>query len=510
MPPIPSSTLPAKLLPNLLPSAPVLKRSGSLYQVLSVLPKDGIGARVAQSRWENKGIKDTYWEVTRVRLKDEGKHGKAWGKLVWKATVGDVQGTRPAIWDVLGRAKWDAWEKQRGLDPQQAKWLYVQTLQKVLRRYSDRTVARDLVRELDSYGTDPSHLVMSESLMHTSGEDSASSRSSSPLPAVVRRQTMLQEGPAPGYPPDISEPPMYDSPEEQDEKDSDDEEHHDVVRPNITSPAAASMSIRPQSSMSSQIRYRTPMSTSTALPPVPATSAPPVASTQPLPRFATPSAFAQNTGSVPPAPPSTVSYPTSMSYVQPPTVTASTGGYYVGSPVRRPTLTQTPVQRTPLERAVEGMQASLAALHERMDTIEANIQGRASPSGLHLSDTRGGYSSPLRAVSQYFPPVPFDPNQTGAWSIVLSPLSRMLAKMRELLIFLAYPPDPATTTARLIIIRRLVLDASFTMFVISTLRRMWRVTGIRRREVVMALIGVWHALMGTRTRVLVDKAVGQG
>lgn len=25
-----------------------------------------------------------YWEVTRVRLKDEGRHGKAWGRLVWR------------------------------------------------------------------------------------------------------------------------------------------------------------------------------------------------------------------------------------------------------------------------------------------------------------------------------------------------------------------------------------------------------------------------------------------
>lgn len=31
----------------------------------------------------------------------------------------------------------------------------------VLRRYSDRTIARDLVIELDSYGTDPSNLVLS-------------------------------------------------------------------------------------------------------------------------------------------------------------------------------------------------------------------------------------------------------------------------------------------------------------------------------------------------------------
>ncbi|KAG8931345.1 hypothetical protein FRC03_002397 [Tulasnella sp. 419] len=65
-------------------SSPLLKRSGTLYDVLSVLPKDGIGARVTQSRWEAKGIKDSYYEVTQVRLKDEGRHGKVWGRLIWK------------------------------------------------------------------------------------------------------------------------------------------------------------------------------------------------------------------------------------------------------------------------------------------------------------------------------------------------------------------------------------------------------------------------------------------
>lgn len=77
------------------------------------------------------------------------------------------------MWDMLGRAKWDAWAKQKDMDSRQAKWQYVETLMKVsttpqlpvtqnnlpffqvLRKYSDRTVARDLVQDLESYG-DPS------------------------------------------------------------------------------------------------------------------------------------------------------------------------------------------------------------------------------------------------------------------------------------------------------------------------------------------------------------------
>jgi small subunit ribosomal protein S34 len=72
-----------KLLPKELPSS-LSTRSGNLYQVLSRYPNDGVGQRVHQTRWSMKGIPDTYWEVTRSRLKLEGKHGKAWGKLYWR------------------------------------------------------------------------------------------------------------------------------------------------------------------------------------------------------------------------------------------------------------------------------------------------------------------------------------------------------------------------------------------------------------------------------------------
>ncbi|KAG8985525.1 hypothetical protein FRB94_004887 [Tulasnella sp. JGI-2019a] len=84
MPPPSATNLPAKLLSELLPSSPLLKRRGSLYRVLSILPKDGVGAKVTQARWEHKGIPNSYWEITRVRLRNEGKNGKAWGRLVWK------------------------------------------------------------------------------------------------------------------------------------------------------------------------------------------------------------------------------------------------------------------------------------------------------------------------------------------------------------------------------------------------------------------------------------------
>lgn len=64
---------------------PVLKPSkGNLYEVLSRTPAGGVGAEVYQTRWSQKSIMDSYWVVTRSVFKDEGKHGRAWGRLYWK------------------------------------------------------------------------------------------------------------------------------------------------------------------------------------------------------------------------------------------------------------------------------------------------------------------------------------------------------------------------------------------------------------------------------------------
>jgi acyl-CoA-binding protein len=45
--------------------------------------------------------------------------------LYKQATDGDVQGKRPGFTDMVGRAKWDAWEKLKGTDSDQAKGDYV-------------------------------------------------------------------------------------------------------------------------------------------------------------------------------------------------------------------------------------------------------------------------------------------------------------------------------------------------------------------------------------------------
>jgi diazepam-binding inhibitor (GABA receptor modulating acyl-CoA-binding protein) len=45
--------------------------------------------------------------------------------LYKQATEGDVSGKRPGFTDMVGRAKWDAWEQIKGTDSEVAKQQYI-------------------------------------------------------------------------------------------------------------------------------------------------------------------------------------------------------------------------------------------------------------------------------------------------------------------------------------------------------------------------------------------------
>ncbi|GAA5882664.1 hypothetical protein JCM16303_006534 [Sporobolomyces ruberrimus] len=68
-----------------------------------------------------------------------------------QATEGNIKTSRPGMFDVLGRAKWDAWNKRKGLSPPDAERMYVEALIRILRGYSDRTQAVELMRELENF-----------------------------------------------------------------------------------------------------------------------------------------------------------------------------------------------------------------------------------------------------------------------------------------------------------------------------------------------------------------------
>jgi acyl-CoA-binding protein len=48
-----------------------------------------------------------------------------------QATVGDVNGARPGFTDMVGRAKFDAWAKIKGLSPTEAMQKYIDLVEKL-------------------------------------------------------------------------------------------------------------------------------------------------------------------------------------------------------------------------------------------------------------------------------------------------------------------------------------------------------------------------------------------
>lgn len=49
--------------------------------------------------------------------------------LYKQATVGDVEGKRPGFTDMVGRAKWDAWDALKGQTPDEAKQNYMDLIE---------------------------------------------------------------------------------------------------------------------------------------------------------------------------------------------------------------------------------------------------------------------------------------------------------------------------------------------------------------------------------------------
>ncbi|KAG2206216.1 hypothetical protein INT46_006384 [Mucor plumbeus] len=63
----------------------VTKGGKSLFQLLRTLPNEGVGSRIVPNKFvNNPTLKNSYYEVTKVNLKEEGKNGRAWGVQVMK------------------------------------------------------------------------------------------------------------------------------------------------------------------------------------------------------------------------------------------------------------------------------------------------------------------------------------------------------------------------------------------------------------------------------------------
>jgi len=416
--------------------------------------------------------------------------------LYKQATAGNVTSPRPGMWDMLGRAKWDAWSKHKDLDPYEAKWLYVDALLKVcppsiddlhecpnlyqvLRRYSDKTVARDHVREIEAFGGDPANLVHSATFSRS--QDSDSSSSEEQASGSIYRSAQ------------IPHQPRGDLHPQHESSSSEEETTDDEAMGSRVSQQTAAVN-RPQSSLSNH-RYRTPGASSALL------STPAVPALQPQ-GLETLSAFGE---------PSTASLSTYEQVVSRDVASLHNQPIHRRPPSARPHalsatgLSHRPPSRLALERAIESMQTQLAALSERIEVMESHslitqpLGPSPGPSRSSPTFARGGSPNGARDV------IPWDFNEMGLWAIVLKASARMLKSLREFAIVLSNTEGRSPT---FVVLRRLFLDLSFILCALTLIKTIWRKTGVRRRAVNAAMRALWWAIIGRApTRDMADRGI---
>ncbi|KAI8371429.1 uncharacterized protein BYT42DRAFT_616520 [Radiomyces spectabilis] len=89
--------------------ASALSKGGkNLFQLLSGLPSNGVGSRVAPNKFvNNPALQNSYYEVTKVNLKEGNNHGRAWGVQILKGRTIDngkpmeIRGGLKFKWKVL-------------------------------------------------------------------------------------------------------------------------------------------------------------------------------------------------------------------------------------------------------------------------------------------------------------------------------------------------------------------------------------------------------------------------
>lgn len=265
---------------------------------------------------------------------------------------------------------------------------------------------------------------------------------------------------------------------------------------------------RPPSSLSSH-RYRTPMAGSMASPPPIGLSA----AQQPV-GYEIPSAFtdspptsnpslyttqASYTGQLP----ASFNEPALSSYTYPtppgfPGQPQKMSGRSFGIPAR-------PGSRPTLEHAIENVQARLAALNERLESLESiSAHPRRSNISLPTPITSPRYRGLGGSPADHREDYEWDLNDLGMWSLVLSPVTRVGGTVRQLVRFFA----TSEHSPALVVVRRLCLDMSFLFCVLWVLRSLWRRTGVRRREVRLAFKILIRAILGRQQeRALVDRGV---
>ena len=161
-----------------------------------------------------------------------------------------------------------------------------------------------------------------------------------------------------------------------------------------------------------------------------------------------------------------------------------------------------PASALALEHAVENVQVHLAALSERLETLESRSllvsRSNVSPGSRGSPQWLGGRGSPSDKNG-----IPrWDIDDLGMWSLILNPLSHVIDTLRPMSTFFAKDENRSPS---MIVIRRLCLDVSFLLCVTGVIGAIWRRSGSRRKEIRAALVVLWRAIVGSPSRVMVDR-----
>ncbi|XP_042281991.1 acyl-CoA-binding protein [Thunnus thynnus] len=74
-------------------------------------------------------------EVKQLKAKPADEEMLQVYSLYKQATVGDVNTARPGMFDFTGKAKWDAWEKQKGKSQDDAMNEYITLVEQLKQKY---------------------------------------------------------------------------------------------------------------------------------------------------------------------------------------------------------------------------------------------------------------------------------------------------------------------------------------------------------------------------------------
>jgi acyl-CoA-binding protein len=125
-----------------------------------------------------------------------------------QATEGKVKGKRPAFWDIVGRAKYDAWKSLGDMPEERAMELYVEELKKIVETMSYTDNVADFygsIHELENVNINDLAMIAPETIRKQRSDPN------SPIHSVEQSRTNSRDG----SPTRISQNSMTDTSEDE-------------------------------------------------------------------------------------------------------------------------------------------------------------------------------------------------------------------------------------------------------------------------------------------------------